>query len=130
MTPKSLKSLNLFTSVVFTLAGVVCLSLAVYLTVVPKPAKQTQVVRALPDRAGCERALRELGFSVSTGKGNRVLAHTPDLVTPPKEWVDKASLGIAACHLPMQSFCIGEGCSPPGISFELVVPAVPPLPRS
>lgn len=126
MNPKTTKSINLFATVLFTIAGLTCLGLAAYLTVKPAPAKAAQYLAHPVDKVGCMKALQSLGFEVKNEKpvGSRsyMTAHTSDLDSPPKEWVDRASLGIAACHVPLKSFCMGSGCTSSGITFTVEFP--------
>lgn len=119
MNPKATKNINLFATVLFTLGGFACLGLAGYLTLTPAPPKQAQYISQRADKPGCLKAAREMGFEVTKAETSMVNIHSSDLDSSPKEIVDKASLVIAACHVPMRSFCMGEACPAPGITFML-----------
>ena len=111
------KSFNLTVTAFFSLIGVACLGMAVHHAFVPMPEKQAEFVEIPVDMDGCIVALQKLGFSAKT-QNTSIVAQAYSLDNA-QEVLDKASLGIAACRIPLASFCAGEGCETPGVSFVL-----------
>lgn len=119
MNPKATKNINLFATIIFSIAGLACTGLAAYMTVKPAPAKQAQYVKHRMDKTGCLKVAQELGFNIQKTEGSLSTLYSTDLDSSPKELVDKASLVIASCKAPMERFCMGEGCPTPGLTFIL-----------
>jgi len=119
MNPRVSRNVNLFAAALFVFGGLICAGLEVYLTVKPADSKESQYIKPQPDKLGCVKALQELGFETKKPSAYIVAGHSHNLDESPKELVDRASLGIAACKVPMRTFCMGEECAEPGISFTL-----------
>jgi 5-enolpyruvylshikimate-3-phosphate synthase len=123
MTPTQLKIVNTVAATAFSLTGVVCLVLAGFLAMTPAPVQHAQYVKRTPDVAHCIQALHELGISARK-EGVLIDATVPqtDVDQNPKATIDAASVGIAACKLPLKAFCMGTACTQPGKSGNAQTP--------
>jgi hypothetical protein len=112
MTPTQLKAVNTIAATVFGLTGVACFALAAFLAFKPAPPKEAQYVKRTPDVAHCMQALKDLGMTVEKTGPHLVRAQVPQSVVDqnPKAVLDVASIGIAACKLPLKAFCMGTEC--------------------
>jgi hypothetical protein len=130
MTPTQLKVVNTIAATAFSLTGIVCLVLAGYLVLTPAPVRQAQYVKRTPDTAHCIQVLHDLGF-IAQKDGVLIQARIAqtDVDQNPKGIIDVASVGIAACKLPLKVFCMGTACAqtskpgviqtPAGMTFSL-----------
>lgn len=119
MTPEQRKNFNTIFGTLLLATGLVAWGLTAYFAFTPNEAKPaaTAAVRAPVDLGSCRNALAELGYSASVQQG-KIQASTP-LTDNPREQMEKASTAVLLCKLDMESFCIGEGCEIPGVSFTL-----------
>lgn len=120
--------LNVLTGVVFALLGCAAYGAAAYLVLVPpKPILGVESLEV--DTKPCMQMLTRLGFQVTKQKVELRAEKRGGLENAERLLAD-ASIGIAACGLPLTRFCMGTGCQAPaipdGISFALSTQVAPP----
>ncbi len=124
MSPEQRRKFNTAAGGLFIGAGVVAWALAVYFAVTPNPPKPAPTAgTALVDLGSCRSALSVLGYQ-ATLKGDEIEAFEP-MGADPKDQLERASVATTMCKLQMKTFCVGEGCEKPGLSFTLARPANP-----
>lgn len=119
MTPEQRKNFNTVFGTLLLVTGLVAWGLTAYFAVTPKEAQPVAVspAQAPVDLGSCRNALAELGYSASVQQG-KIQASTP-LTDNPRDQLEKASTAVLLCKLALETFCIGEGCEIPGVSFTL-----------
>ncbi len=121
MSPEQRRKFNTAAGGLFIGAGVIAWALAAYFAVTPNPPKPVPVAGgAVVDIGSCRSALSVLGYQANL-KGEEVEAFEP-LGTDPKTQLDRASVATTMCKLQLKTFCMGEGCEKPGLSFTLARP--------
>jgi hypothetical protein len=113
MTPTQLKVVNSTAAVLFGLAGLFCFGLAAYLVLTPAPARPAQYLKRTADIPHCLQALTKLGLATNRQGETHIQVEVPQSSVDenPKEYLDKASVGIAACKMQLRRFCMGSDCS-------------------
>lgn len=109
MSPSVQKSVNLFATILFVLGGIFCFGLTAYFAITPAAPKPAKFISATPDIDGCQIALTQLGFKVEHKNVNLII-NTLNIEKDPQATVEKASIGIALCHMSLKKFCMGESC--------------------
>jgi hypothetical protein len=121
MTPDQQRKFNTTFGGVFIGAGILAWMLAVYFAVKPNdPAPAPVVGLTTIDVKSCRTAWAQLGY-LTTATNTDVSAYEA-LSDNPKEQLERASTAILACKLPLRSFCMGQGCERPGLSFMVRKP--------
>lgn len=118
MTPTGAQKFNTVMGALTLLTGVTLIGASLYVAVVPsKPKPYPMLDVPAPDVESCRAALARMGFVATLGN-NVLTAQQPNLDDPQAQ-LERASFAIAACKLPMQSFCMGSACERYGITFVL-----------
>lgn len=123
MTPLAQQKFNTFAGGLLLGIGVVAWLTSVAFAVIPNdeapaPVHMAPVVRL----ESCAAALRQLGYAASV-KGEEVVASEP-LAEDVARQLEKASIGVLVCKLPLHQFCYGnQSCDQEGLSFTLRRPA-------
>lgn len=131
MTPDQQRKFNTAFGGIFIAGGFICLAMALWFAIKPNdPAPHPVLGGTTIDLQSCRKAVQDLGF-VAQLKGQDVTAHQA-LSDDPQAQLERASTAILVCKLPLHSFCMGQGCEQPGLSFtvrkpvELKIDAPPP----
>lgn len=110
MTPIAQQKFNTAVGIGFLVLGTLAWGFGVFFALVPNEEKPAPVVAApVVDINSCMRALQDLGYSASVNATQEVIAFEA-LSDEPLKQLERASLATTVCKLPLQSFCIGEGC--------------------
>jgi hypothetical protein len=121
MSPEKKRQFNTVFGGLFLLGAALGWGLAVYFALTPAPPRPAPVVRESPvNLASCSALLQALGYQASI-VGNNVMAFEP-LSRDPRRQLERSSLVVTACRLALSEFCMGEGCTRPGVSFTLARP--------
>lgn len=121
MTPEAQRKFNISVGTLSLLFGLAAWAAAGYVALTPAQPRPAPV-SPLPviDLASCAQALTSMGLPASV-RTARIEVFRADIDDPEKLLRD-ASLGLAACKLELQRFCMGEGCPQPGLSMTLGSP--------
>lgn len=118
MTPDQQRKFNTTFGGVFVAAGVLAWMLAIYFAVKPNdPAPAPVVGLTTIDLQSCRTAWAQLGYLASATETD-VNAYEA-LSDNPKEQLERATTAVLLCKLPLRSFCMGQGCERPGVSFAV-----------
>jgi hypothetical protein len=118
VTPEGKRRFNTLMGSGFLVLGVTAWALTVYFGLTPAPAKPHPVSLApTVDLNSCRSLLQRLGYSATVQK-NEVTARQFELADPPGQ-LEQATLAIAACKLPLKTFCMGTDCDGTGLTFTL-----------
>lgn len=117
MTPQGRATFNTWVGAALGFFGFLALGLTAYMVLTPLPAKPVQVITPKINAQSCQSSLAMAGYRTSHNKGE-VTVFEP-LTDDPKTQMLKASYAIAACKLTLVTFCMGEACPAPGLSFTL-----------
>lgn len=118
MTPERKRRFNTFMGSGFILLGLLAWGLTVYFSLTPAPPRPHPVNLApMVDPASCRSLLQRLDYRVTIQNG-AVVATQPGLANP-KEQLEQATLAIAACKMPLSTFCMGTDCDGAGLTFTL-----------
>lgn len=121
MTPDQQRKFNTTLGGVFIAGGFICLAMALWFAIKPnEPAPHPVLGGTSIDLQSCRKAIGDLGYVV-TLKGQDITAHEP-LSEDPQAQLERASTGVLLCKLALQSFCMGQGCQPAGVSFTIRKP--------
>lgn len=120
MSPEINRKFNIGAGSFFLVMGLAGWALAGYYAATPNEAKPHPVTAENKiDLGSCRALLGTLGYSASiTAKKDAVRAYE-GFKESAKDQLERATLAMGLCKLPLKSFCMGEGCDTPGISFEL-----------
>jgi hypothetical protein len=118
MTPEAKKQFNTIGGTLFGILGLICFAVAAYVASVPAPAKPMPV-SPLPmvNVASCRDVLQTMGYSARVDNG-AVTANDMSL-DDPQVALTKATAAIGVCKMALSTFCMGEACPEPGVSFKL-----------
>ena len=118
MTPEAKKQFNLIGGTLFGFLGLGCFAVAAYVASVPAPVKPIPV-SPMPtvNVASCRDVLQTMGYSARVENGT-VSANDSSL-DEPQIALTKATAAIGVCKMALSTFCMGEACSEPGVSFKL-----------
>lgn len=118
MTPEAKKQFNMIGGTLFGILGLVCFAIAAYVASVPAPAKPMPVSpMPMVNVASCRDVLQTMGYSARVENG-AVSANDMSL-DDPQVALTKATAAIGVCKMALSTFCMGEACSEPGVSFKL-----------
>jgi hypothetical protein len=117
MTPLQRRAFNTYFGGLLLVLGLGAWGIAGYFAAVPRAPAPPKVATVAIDTASCQIALTELGYSV-TDRGSEIIVFEP-LGSMPREQLEKASIAVTLCRLPLATFCMGEGCSRPGVHLTL-----------
>ncbi|MDO8416274.1 MAG: hypothetical protein Q7S87_08705 [Agitococcus sp.] len=121
MTPEQNRKFNTTFGSVFLCVGALAWSLTVYYALVPNPpAPLPSFDGAKVDIASCRTALESWGYRAQLLNGD--VTAFESLSGSPQLQLDKATMAITVCKLPLKSFCMGEGCEAPGLTLVLQSP--------
>lgn len=119
MSPEAKKKFNTVFGAGFIAAGLMSWMIAAYFAYTPKEPIKLETATAAPiDLNSCRNALGSMGYETQL-KDNLITAYEALSSDDVKRQLEKASLGVAVCKLPLESFCAGEGCERLGLSFTL-----------
>jgi hypothetical protein len=120
MTPSQKRQFNTIFGGVFLTGGILAWMIAFYFAIFPsEPVKEVKPEVPKVDMESCKRALRTIGYNdivISNGSDITVFEPKSDSL---KDQLVRASLASTLCHIPMHSFCMGVGCSRPGLTLVL-----------
>lgn len=123
MTPETKKQFNLLSGILFGVLGIGCFAVATYVSMVPadpKPAPVSPIpVISVPS---CRDVLQTMGYTTRL-EGGGVYANDASL-DDPHAALTKATAAMGVCKMALNTFCMGEACPEPGVSFKLM-----PAPR-
>lgn len=126
MTPESKKQFNLLAGVLFGVLGMGCFGVAAYVASVPAPPKPAPVqMTPVVNVASCRDVLQAMGYSTRMESGG--VSANDAALDDPQAALTKATAAIGVCKMTLDTFCMGEACTEPGVSFKLV-PAARPAP--
>ena len=117
MTPDQRRQFNTTFGGILLGIGIFAWLFSFYFVVVPRDVAPPPIAASSVDLASCQSALADLGYS-ATEKASEVIAFEA-LSAMPREQLEKASIAANICHLPLNSFCMGEGCERPGLTLVL-----------
>jgi hypothetical protein len=118
MSPEQKRKFNTGVGSIFLGLGAIGWGLTAYYALVPNPPAAPMIAEAPKvDIASCRAALDSWGYQATQVK-DTVLAFE-NLAPNPQLQLDKATMAVVVCKLPLKSFCMGEGCETPGLSFSL-----------
>jgi hypothetical protein len=123
MTPAAQRKFNIAAGTVSLLFGMAAWGAAIHVALTPAAPRPAPVSLApIVDLASCAQAFSSMGMPAEVKAGNRVEVYLrSDLAgVDVNKLLQDASLGIAACRLELQRFCMGRGCELPGLSMQLV----------
>lgn len=119
MTPVQQQRFNTIVGGIFIGTGVLAWLLAVAFAVLPNKEAPAPVTMApYVDMASCAQALRVQGFVVEQAAA-QVEAYMPLAYDNLYGQLEKASVAWNLCKVPVQSFCMGDGCEKPGMTLTL-----------
>lgn len=123
MTPLYQQRFNTVVGGVLIGLGVLAWATAVFFAVVPNaPAPAPVINTPIVDLQSCRSALVSLGLRATVRNQVEVVVQE-DISAQFEEQLERASLASVVCKLPMQSFCMGAGCTPaPGMHMVLSHP--------
>lgn len=122
MSPEHNRKFNLAAGSFFLVMGLAGWGMAVYYGITPNAPKPHPVtVEAKVDLNACRAVLSGLGYQASIPVGKeRVRAYEAfSENVDAKAMLDKATMAIGVCKMKLDTFCVGEGCESPGVTFEL-----------
>lgn len=123
MNPEQQRKYNTIFGGLFLGLGIITWLLAVFFAVVPNAEAPTPVTgNTSIDLQSCRTALGQLGYSANVAANKSDVTAYEPFGSDPKAQLEKATVGVLVCKLSLQSFCMGEGCERPGISFTLRKP--------
>lgn len=118
MTPEAKKQFNLIGGTLFGVLGLVCFAVAAYVASVPAPARPTPVSPyPMVNVASCRDVLQTMGYSARIDNGTVSAVDTS--LEDPQVALTKATAAIGVCRMALSTFCMGEACAEPGVSFKL-----------
>ena len=121
MTPQQQRRFNTTFGGVFVAAGLLAWMLAIYFAIKPNEKAPAPVIAApTVDLQSCRAAWSQLGY-LATATATDVTAYEA-LSADPKEQLDRATTAILLCKVPLRSFCMGQGCERPGLTFTVRKP--------
>jgi hypothetical protein len=124
MTPETKKQFNLLAGVLFGVLGMGCFGVAAYVASVPAEPKPAPVQLApTVNVASCRDVLQSMGYSTRMESGG--VSANDAALDDPQAALTRATAAIGVCKMALDTFCMGEACPEPGVSFKLV-----PAPRS
>lgn len=123
MTPLYQQRFNTIVGGVLIGLGVLAWATSVFFAVVPNaPAPAPVIASPIVDLQSCRSALVSLGLK-ATVRNNVEVVIQEEISPQFEEQLERASLASVVCKLPMQSFCMGAGCTPsPGMHMVLAPP--------
>ena len=122
MSPEHNRKFNLAAGSFFLVMGLLGWGMAVYYGITPNAPKPHPVtVEEKVDLNACRAVLSGLGYQASIPVGKeRVRAYEAFSENgDAKAMLDKATMAIGVCKMKLDTFCVGEGCESPGVTFEL-----------
>lgn len=121
MSPEQTRKFNLITGSFFLGLGVVTWALAGYFALTPNaPQPHPVTAETRVDLNSCRTALATMGYQASIAATKDAVRVYEPLNGDAKALLDRATMAIGVCHMELRSFCIGEACDSPGVTFELV----------
>lgn len=121
MTPEQKRKFNTTAGSIFIALGLIAWGMTMYYAFVPNPPMPTQAHNApVVDINSCASTLNTWGYQTKIIDGE--ISIFEQLTTFPEQQLDKATMAIAVCKLDLKTFCMGEGCEEPGVSFTLQKP--------
>lgn len=119
MTPETKKKFNIAAGSTFSVLGLICFIVAFYVASVPATPKPAPV-SPLPivNTSSCRDVLTQMGYTATLANGG-VTAKDASL-DDPQAALTKATAAIGLCKLKLGEFCMGAGCTEPGVSFTLI----------
>lgn len=117
MTPEIRKAFNTYMGILLILLSLICFGFTGFLIFKPADPKEATVMIEPVSKKPCLEALGKLGVNITDmGEKIRVQDFSD---APPFEKLQKASLGISMCHFYLESFCMGQACNEPGVTYVI-----------
>lgn len=118
MTPDTNRKLNGTAGSVFAVLGLICFAVAFYAATVPALPKPAPVSpQPIVNASSCRDVLTQMGYTATLANGG-VTAKDGSL-DDPQAALTKATAAIGLCKLKLAEFCMGSGCTDPGLTFTL-----------
>lgn len=118
MTPEAKKQFNLIGGTLFGILGLGCFAIAAYVASVPAPAQPIPISpMPMVNVASCRDVLQTMGYSARVENG--IVSANDTSLDDPQVALTKATAAIGVCKMALSTFCMGEACSEPGVSFKL-----------
>jgi hypothetical protein len=120
MTPETKKKFNITAGSIFGVLGLTCFAVAAYVASVPAAPKPAPVSpMPIVNASSCRDTLLQMGYTATLANGGGVTAKD-NSIDDPQAALTKATAAIGLCELPLGEFCMGSGCTEPGVTFTLM----------
>jgi len=123
MNPESQKKFNTVLGSGLLAAGILSWAMAFVFAVTKAEPVPAPVINNYVSFNDCRNNLMQLGYTVQSE--NQQLTAYEGFREDASRQLDKATIAILGCGYDLTSFCMGEGCQRPGISFSIKPPAGP-----